>query len=158
MNTAGSDFRLVKLKPTISWRNTEKQSVIACSKNAKISASNVRNMAQHSLLILAKYKEECLFWDVILCGSCKNRSFSGIYCLNHQGDKNRRVCYIAFLRSVLRLLVTANTPSLPILVTLMTEAICWSKTSVLTRAMWCNIPEDGIFHSHRCDNLKSCKV
>jgi hypothetical protein len=31
-------------------------------------------------------------------------------------------------------------------------------TSVLTRATQRNIPEDGIVHSHRCENLKSYKV
>jgi hypothetical protein len=30
-----------------------------------------------------------------------------------------------------------------------------SKASVLTRAIRRNIPEDGILHSHRRDNLKS---
>jgi hypothetical protein len=39
-----------------------------------------------------------------------------------------------FLRSILRLLVTGNViPSSPILVTLMTEALSSSETSVLTR-------------------------
>jgi hypothetical protein len=48
--------------------------------------------------------------------------------------------YKAFLRSVRRLLVTANVPSSPILVTLMMEAITSSETSVLTRARLRNIP------------------
>jgi hypothetical protein len=44
--------------------------------------------------------------------------------------------HIVFLRSVLRLLVTANVvPSSPILVTLMMQVLHSSETSVLTRAM-----------------------
>jgi hypothetical protein len=54
------------------------------------------------------------------------------------------------------MLVTASVfPSSPILVTLMMYALSTSETSVLTRAIQRNIPEDTILHSHRCENLKS---
>jgi hypothetical protein len=37
----------------------------------------------------------------------------------------------------------------------MIEAICCSETAVVTTAIWRHIPEDGILHSHRREDLKS---
>jgi hypothetical protein len=58
------------------------------------------------------------------------------------------------VRSVPLLLVTTNVvPNLPILVTLIMDAVSSSEMSVLTRAIRCNIQEDGILHSYRRENL-----
>jgi hypothetical protein len=60
-----------------------------------------------------------------------------------------------FLRSILRLLVTANGPSSAILATLMMEAIRSSETPVVTKSTWRNILQNGILHSHCLVKLKS---
>jgi hypothetical protein len=60
---------------------------------------------------------------------------------------------------VLQLLVTANVvPSSPTSVILIMETIRDSETSVLTTATRRNIPDDGILHCHRRENLKSYRA
>jgi hypothetical protein len=51
-------------------------------------------------------------------------------------------------RSVLRLLVTANIPSSPIVVTLVNEAIRSFEASVLTRSTRRHMPVDGILNAY----------
>jgi hypothetical protein len=66
------------------------------------------------------------------------------------------ICAKKYYRSKLRLPITTNVvPSSLILVTLMMEAKRYAETSVLKRATRHNIPEGGILHSHRRENLRS---
>jgi hypothetical protein len=33
--------------------------------------------------------KKAVSWDIMLCGSCKNRHIGGTYCPDHQGEKNQ---------------------------------------------------------------------
>jgi hypothetical protein len=87
-----------------------------------------------------------VFWDVTPCGSCKNRSFGGIYRLRYQGEKNTQAKSNVSSSKHLKL----------IRFTLMMESICSSETLVLTRARWRHIQEEGFLHSYCLQNPKCC--
>jgi hypothetical protein len=86
------------------------------------------------------YLKNSLFWDVAPCKSCVNRRFGGTYHLHLQGGKirERNPAWAAADFSALKM-----------------EAIRSSEMSVHIRSTQRHIPEDGILHSHRCENLKS---
>jgi hypothetical protein len=68
------------------WENNEAQN----SKTAK----NISDYARFEVLLEVETEltlKNAVFWDVMLCGSCKNRRFGGTYRLHRQGDKNRLV-------------------------------------------------------------------
>jgi hypothetical protein len=68
------------------------------------------------------------------------------------------IIHFVFLRSVRRLLVTANiVPSSPILVTQMMEALISSETSVLTRATRCTSRKTQFLRVTNLENTKSYK-
>jgi hypothetical protein len=76
-------------------------------------------------------KKNAVFWDVTLCGSCKNRRFGGI-------------------RSGRRLLVTDNVvPSSPILVTLMMEACVSPKRRFLQDSHGVTSQKMAFFSKHQ---------
>jgi hypothetical protein len=95
----------------------------------------------------------------------KTQRFRNWISLLPQARRRKLLCWrmasSGMLRRVAlrRLLVTANiVPSSPILVTLMMEALGFSETSLLPRATRRHIPEHGILHRHRRENLKSYKT
>jgi hypothetical protein len=88
--------------------------------------------------------KNAVFWDVAPCKSCVNRRFGRMYRLH------------PLLGWWFSLQPPAHDgSSLADFSTLKMEVICSSATSVYTRSTRRHIPEDGILHTHRRENLKS---
>jgi hypothetical protein len=104
-------------------------------------------MLRHVALIRTLASEECVFSNIRVTRISELRILTV-----------RNNTKWTFLRSVRRLLVTANIPSSLNHVTLMMEAIRSPETSILTWMTMRNIPEDGILHSHCSEDLKSYSV
>jgi hypothetical protein len=96
--------------------------------------------------------KNAVFWDVLtLCRFCVYRRFGGTYHLHLQVRKIREpVTSLSMWQ-----LPAHACSSLADFSNLKIEAICSSETSVHTRSTQRHIPEEGILHSHRCENLKS---
>jgi hypothetical protein len=84
-----------------------------------------------------EYMKNVAFWDIVPYRACANRCLGGKYRLQLQGRKiSERGTSLS--RWLLKL-----------------EAILSSETSVHTSSTRRHIPEDGVLHSHRRENLKS---
>jgi hypothetical protein len=106
--------------------------------------------------------KNAVFWDVAPCRYF-NRRFGGTYRLHLQGIRNPRamnqrdlVVVAGCLWLALSLQIPAHAgSSLVISFTPKIEAIRSSETSINKISTWRHIPEDGILHSHRRENLIS---
>jgi hypothetical protein len=98
-------------------------------------------MLRRVALVRTDISEECSAFITMVTRICELGTLASceeILCSRH--SHGRRVDTV-FLRSLRRLLVTANVvPSSPILVTLMMEALGSSETAVLTRTTQRNFP------------------
>jgi hypothetical protein len=97
-----------------------------------------------------------LFLAALVRTDVSERNISSIIRVTRISQLGTTLAVTSKRKTLFRLLVNNNdVPSWLILVTLMMYVTLFYKTSFLTRATLCHIPVDGIFHSHRRENLKS---
>jgi hypothetical protein len=114
----------------------------------RLHVCNCRPVSSIAYVMYVLFKK-VVFWDVAPCRSCVNRRFGGAYRLHLQGRK------IGERGTSCRLQPPADAGTSPAdFFTLKMEAIRSSETSVHTRSTRRHVPEDGIVHSHRRENLR----
>jgi hypothetical protein len=117
----------------------------------------VRRQQTKNLKVLKRITQKnSVFWDVEPGRSCVNRRFVGTYRLHLQGRKIRERG--SSLSRWLSLLSSAHAGSS------LAAFLPWRWRCYVSAKRWLiqdlpssNIPEDGILHSYRCENLKSYK-
>jgi hypothetical protein len=107
---------------------------------------NIQNILQRSI----EQAKNAVSWEVAPCRTCVNRRFGRTYHLHLQGRKIRERGTSCRLQSPAH-----AGSSLADFSTRKMEAIRSSETLAHTRYTRRHIPEDGILHSHRCENIKS---
>jgi hypothetical protein len=86
------------LRPRVTYSSKAIMSLLTANRICSSNQSNTRYEAVGSKvtafvrfeIFTAVTMKNGVFWDVMPCGSCKNRRFGGTYRLHHRSENNQR--------------------------------------------------------------------